>query len=837
MGEVYRADDTGLKRPVALKRIAPAIRDDERSRKRLWHEAECASRLNDPHIAAIFDVLEEGDDLFLVMEYVEGQTLRQHLQHRPSVAEFLKIAEQCASALAAAHKQGVLHSDIKPENIMLTPTSEIKILDFGVAHALPQTEDGTTKETQTSAGFAGTLAYTAPETLQKEAPDARADIFSLGVVFYESLAGKHPFRAEGFLETCERILHQDPVPLRQLNPQVPEELERLVTKMLAKDPAERHAAAAEILAELRTLERLFAVPGEPVVFFKRRRRVAVTASLLSVTTLLVLVAMPTARQHIRAWLGFRQVPQEKELAVLPFTVVSPDPETAAFSAGLSETLTAKLTQLTAAHTLQVVSATELQARHVTTVDQARKEFGVTVALEGSLHRSGTQVRINYALVDAHTHRQLRADTLTLATSDPFSVQDQIVNGAVAMLELELKPHEREVLEAHGTQVAGAYELYLQGRGYLQNFDREENLDRAIRVFEQALASDPNYALAYAGLGDAYWKKYVGSKETHWVEKSREACERASSLDTKLAAANVCLGTLESGTGETEKAVAQFEEAVEAEPTNDEAYRGLADAYERLGKVAEAEKTFRRAIDLRPHYWAGYNRLGALYYQQARYQDAAAMFNQVIALVPDSFVGYSNLGAAYVEQGRYAEAISDLERSIAIRPMDYAYTNLGNAYFFLRQYDQAAGAYEQAVKLTAKDPLLWWNLGDGYYWTPGKRVQSAAAYRQAIALAEEGLRVNQRDAYALGILAICHAMLDERRPALQYLEQGLKYAPKDPEMRFKAALVYNHFGEIESALTWLNKGLAAGYSPSRIRDTPDFDPLRANPRFQELLGAK
>src|SRR2546428_450835 len=223
--------------------------------------------------------------------------------------------------------------------------------------------------------------------------------------------------------------------------------------------------------------------------------------------------------------------------------------------------------------------------------------------------------------------------------------------------------------------------------------------------------------------------------------------------------------------------------------------------------------------------------------QARYQEAAEMFAQVVALVPDSFRGYSNLGAAYVEQGRYAEAIKVLERSIAIRPMDYGYTNLGNAYFFLRQYEQAARAYEQAVKLTEKDPLLWRNLGDGYYWTQGKRAQAAGAYRQGIALAKEELRVNPQDLYAFGVLAICHAMLGEKKPALESLRRGSLLSPGDPFLRFQAALVHNQFGESDQAIQWLKKALAAGYSPSRIRDTPNFDALRADPRFQELLRAK
>jgi eukaryotic-like serine/threonine-protein kinase len=255
MGEVYRAEDTRLKRLVALKRIAPAIRNNQHNRRQLWQEAQCASRLNDPHIASVFDVFEDGDEIVLVMEYVEGQTLRRRFREALSPREFLEIAIGCACALEAAHKGGVLHRDIKPENIMLTPAGDVKVLDFGLAKVVRVDEDGTTLETLGGAKLVGTALYMSPETLQEKATDTRADIFSLGVVFYEALAGRHPFNVKSgsFLETYERILHEDPPALHPLNPQVSADLERIVVKMLAKDPDDRYASAAALAIDLRAL--------------------------------------------------------------------------------------------------------------------------------------------------------------------------------------------------------------------------------------------------------------------------------------------------------------------------------------------------------------------------------------------------------------------------------------------------------------------------------------------------------------------------------------------------------------------------------------------------------
>jgi len=837
MGVVYLAEDTKLRRMVALKRIAPHLKSDEAHRQRFLREAQFASRLSNPHIAGIHDVIEDAGEIYLVMEYVEGETLRERLRSPMAVDEFLPIAAQCAEALIAAHALGILHLDIKPANIMLTPAGGVKILDFGVARHLPRT-DATTVDFP-SGTLTGTPAYMPPEVLLEKEPDPRSDIFSLGVVFFEMLAGKNPFAANSIIATSQRILDETPPPLRTLNPTVSPQIEGIVAKMLAKRAEQRYSSAAELLADLRLLQTGSAGSLPTLATAGREQRRQAAIALLAVLLLGAgLASIPRVRAQVSRWLRIAQVPQDRELAVLPFEVVGGDPSAQAFGDGLTETLTAKLTQLTASHALQVISASEVRAKGIVTAGQAREEFGVNLALEGNLRRSGDRVRVNYSLVDTRTHRQIDAESITAAAADPFAVQDQVVNGALRMLEVDAGAPERQSIASHGTEVAGAYDFYLQGRGYLQNYDKVENLDSAITVFGRALALDPNYALAYAGLGEARWEKYELGRDIKWVDSARQACERSLGLNAELAAAHVCLGRIESGTGEYETAAKEFEQALAIEPTSDDAYRSLADAYEGMGKPAEAERIYRKAIALRPHYWAGYSWLGAFYYHQARYADAASMFAQVVALVPDSIRGYSNLGTVYYYQGRYADAIELLRHSISIRPTADAESNLGSAYFYLRKYGEAASAYEEAVKLNGNNYMVWWNLGDGYYfWGPEKRAQAEAAYRRTISLAEAAVRVNPRDSYALGVLAYCHAMLGERKPALDNLQQALKLAPGDSEARFKAALVYAQFGDSAEALDWLTKALSAGFSATIVRDTPNFDSLRSNSGFQKLIQAK
>ena len=848
MGEVYCADDTRLKRPVALKRVAPRLQADEDYRRRFLREAQYASGLTNQHVAGVYDVLETDGEIFLVMEFVEGQTLRQRLAEPLGFPEFLEIAKQCAAALAAAHERGIVHRDIKPENIMLTPAGQVKILDFGVAKQVLNPDDAATLETfgGGSSSFAGTPAYMAPEVLLEKPSDQRVDIFSLGVVFYEALTGRPPFRGGNFLQTCERVLHEVPAPLARLNPKVPAELDRLVTKMLAKDPAERYATAADLLVDLRALERGEAIPAMQTgrgAFARIRpwlRRLPVlarsrVAAVGLVLALVLVVAAVVLQRPLRDRLGLTPLPKKANLVVLRFETASGGSEDQAYSDGLTEALTAKLTRLTATHALQVTPASEVPALHMDTPAEARKETGANLVLVGALHREGDAVRVNFGLVETNTQRRLRSWAVTGSASDPFALEERVVASVLDTLEIKPQPQDRSALAAPPRTQPAAYDAYLHGRGYLQDFYKLENVDSAIAALQRALKLDPDYAPALAGLGEAYWKKYNWhSREARWVEPSRQACEQAVKLDGKLAAGHMCLGAIYTGTGAFEKAVEELNQALGIEPTNDKAYRDLGYAQEQLRELDAAEQTYRRAIKLRPHYWGGYTWLGGFYWKQARYPEAAEQFWQVVSLSPDNYRGYYSLGGIYLAQGRYPEAIAMLERSVALRPSAEALSNLGTAYFSLQRYQDAGRAYEKAVKLAPANYLMWGNLADAYYWAPEMRDQAPGAYRKAISLGEESLKVNPRSHYLLGNMAYYHAMLNERGPALAYLQQALKFAHGDPDLRFKAALVYNQLGETGRALEWLVQALTAGLSPAIVRDTPNLKNLLGTSRMQELV---
>ena len=845
MGVVYRGYDAHLEREVAVKVLNPGTIVNDASRKRFRNEARALSKLNHPSVATVhdFDTLNGQD--FLVMEYIEGVNLADRLAFGPLPEdEVVYLGEQLCNGLSAAHSHGVVHSDLKPGNLRLTADGRLKILDFGLAKLRqPFLPEVATASTLGGEAFTGTLPYMAPEQLTGDIIDARTDIYAAGLVLYEMTTGQRPYAELHDAKLFGAILHHPPIPPGLLNPKASPELGRIIEKCLEKDASKRYPSADELKRDLLHLAagaHTGADVGQqaggvlpPTNRHKKWMRAGMVIAILLGIGFGLRLLFP-------AWfssLSGPAIPQVKQVAVLPFAVMDGDGETAALGAGLTETITAKLTQLTRDPHLQVVPSAEMRVKRIATADQARTEFGVNLALGGSLHKSGNQMRINCVLEDTRTRRQIRARSLTVTAGDAFAVEDAVVNGAMEMLGLDARLRPRGNADSSRAQAAGAYDYYVQGIGYLQNYDREGNLDSAIEVFQHALALDKNYAPAYAGLGEAYWQKYLVHKQPEWLKKSQDACQMAGHLDDQLPAAHTCLGTLFARVGNYAEAVNEFSQVLESEPTNDGAYRGLASAYEHLGRLREAENTFKRAIALRPNYWATYNWLGVFYYNRARFREASDMFRQAVALAPDSVRGYYNLAASSMEEARYDDAIKASERSIAIQPSAYGYTNLGSAYFFLKRYEDALLPFEQATRFSEKDPLVWLNLGDGYYWAPGRRKDAAAAYQKCAALAAEELQLNPKDSGVYGMLAICQAMLGLKNVAVEALNQGLHLAPEDATLLYQAALIYNQFDEREETLRWLARYRVVGHSQAKLRDCPNFEPLRSDPRFQELLRAK
>jgi tetratricopeptide (TPR) repeat protein len=531
----------------------------------------------------------------------------------------------------------------------------------------------------------------------------------------------------------------------------------------------------------------------------------------------------------------RYLPAEKQLAILPLPSSSDSPDLTAFGDGLNETLATRLNSLTRSNNLQVIPTSEIRARGIKTLQDANQEFGVNLGLEIAIRRSGDMVRVNYSLVDAKTHRQLRADTITAPASDPFALEDRVSNSIIDALELELAPQERRAGEDHGTSSPRAFDYYLQGRGELQEFEKPENVDEAIAAFDEAIKADPHYALARAGLGEAYWQKYDQSHDVSFVERATDACKSAVELEDSAAEGHICLGTVFQGTGRYALASAAFARARELDPTSDQAVVGAASVYQALDAPDKAEETYRRAIQMRPQYWRNYSLLGAFYVSQGKYDEAAEMFRRVIAIVPDSFRGYSNLGGVEIYEGRYSDAVAALEKSIAIRETGDAHSNLGTAYFHMRKFDRSARAFQDAIRFDGTNYTLWGNLADSLYYA-GHRLDAMPAYTKAAELAAQQLTVNAQDGTLLAALAGYYSMLANKDAAFMYIGRAVQSSPRDPEVLFDMAQVYNQFGNEKETLAWLRRAINAGFPIVQIQDSPSMDNLRSNEEFRNLLSS-
>jgi eukaryotic-like serine/threonine-protein kinase len=558
---------------------------------------------------------------------------------------------------------------------------------------------------------------------------------------------------------------------------------------------------------------------------RRWKRWLLAVLLVVVIALLALIGAPG---KVRRWMNTVLGVKPQQLAVLPFTATEGDASAQAFSAGLTEAISSRLGG-GPDESVQVIPTGELRSQKVDSVDKARQQFGVDLVLTGSLRESGNLVRVSYSLMDARTRRQLRGDTLTVATGDPFALEDQVM--ASLLRSLQLEPQRAS---AHGTSDSSAYVYYLRGRGYLQDYTRLENLEAAVAAFKSALDRDPNYALAYAGLGQTYWHKFQELRDPSQVGNATLACERALAIDPKLSQAHVCLGTAYTNTGKYDDAIQQFQQAIGSEGANDDAVRGLGFAFEKAGRFAEAEKTFREAIKLRPHYWANYNLLGAFYWRRGRYDEAARAFHEVIQIAPNNDRGYNNLAGVYIMQGKYADAIPLLERCVAIRPNPSGFANLGSASFFLRRFDEAVRAFSHAVQLNDQDFELRGNLADAQYWASNQRPAALESYRQAIQLAEPRLQLNSKDTNVLLSVAQYHGMLGDKQTALDYLARAQAADPKARDLPRNAAIIYAQFGDRAQTLYQLERFFAGGGSPAYVRSWPNFDSLSTDPRYQQLM---
>jgi serine/threonine protein kinase/Flp pilus assembly protein TadD len=784
MGEVYRADDTRLKRAVALKRVAPELRNNPRYTERLLHEAELASGLNNPNVAAIYDTFEEGGEIFLVMEFVEGENLRQRLGRPLPLGEFLGIAVQCAGAVDAAQRKGIVHGDIKPENIMLTPEGQVKILDFGVAKRMPDQETQSTLDSIVSSGWLrGTPAYMAPEVLEAKEPDSRADIFGLGVVFYESLAGANPFHGGSFITVAHRIVQEEPPPLGELSPKLPPELVRIVGKMLAKDPTERYATAADLSVDLRSLQRTApssgnqVLPrhieqGQPRKLTPRTRpaeawhgeptkKPAWVLWLLVIPVAMGLLLLGAIIFHRPTGLFPAPAPHIGSLAVLPLRNESGDATQEYFADGMTDALT---TELAGIGSLRVVSRTSamLYKYAQKPLPQIARELHVDALIEGSVMRVNNRVRITATLMQASPEKSLWTQTYERDLSDVLTLQSEVAQHVAEGINASLTQQEQARLSSKRPAVnPGAYEDYLHG---LTEYNKrtEEGLRASMTHYALAIEKDPKYAPAYAALADSWASlaNYPILSPKQALTEGAAAAEKALKLDNTLSEAHAALAWVHASSLMFNGVEAEFQEAIKLDPSNASAHHHYGLFLAAMGRKEDSLRETGKAQELDP-----------------------------LSLIISANIAWCHfLAREFDEAVRQANSTLALDKNFAV-----AHEYLGQAYTMKKQFAQAAAEFREAMRLSNNDT--------------GYRTDLA------FALAQGGNRVES-----------------------QKLLQGLtQEAGKEYVSSYDLALIYVGLGERGRALDVLEKALEE--RNGRLMNLgvhPWFDGVRGEARFKELL---
>ncbi len=729
MGVVYRARDERLDRDVALKVLAAGALADETARKRFQQEARALSQLNHPHICTIYDVGEAEGQIYIAMEFIEGRPLNALARGEGlPVDSAIRYGVQIAGALAHAHERGFVHRDLKGANVLITADGRAKVLDFGLARRLPGPPgEATRTQGLTEAGtVVGTLSYMAPEVLRGEPADARSDLWALGVVLYESVSGSLPFSGQGRFEVTSAVLRDSPAPLP---PRVPAGLRTVIHRCLAKEPAQRYQRAGEVRAALEAAHSdTTAVAARPPAPAARRWPwIAATAAL----AMLLAVALGPLRN--RLGLGASSARRIESIAVLPLDNTSRDPEQEYFADGMTEQLITDLSKIKALRVISRTSVMQYKGARQPLPEIARA-LHVDAVVSGSVLRSGNRVRITAQLIHAGSDQHLWAESYERDLRDALALQREVARTIAQEIRATLTPQEKAQL-AGGRQVdPEVHRLTLQGRFHANQLT-EEPLKKGIRYFEQAIARDPAFAPAYAGLAFAYASMssyYLAPREV--MPKAKEAALKAVQLDETLSDAHAWLGfVLTFYDWDWPAAERELKRALELNPSSADAHLVYGNYLMVMGRAAEAIEEMKRAQQLDP------------------------------LSLP---VRAGPAGAAWVlvNARRYDEAIDQARRALEIDPkFAWAHSLLGIAYGQKGEFSRAIAAYEEGVRQD-NSPMLKALLAYGYAQA-GRRREAGPLLREI----EDTYRTRYLCAYEI---ATVHLALGDKDRALEWLNKAL-----------------------------------------------------------------
>ena len=774
MGVVYKAVDTRLDRPVALKFLPDNMAQDSQALERFRREARAASALNHPGICTIYDIGAQDGRTFIAMEFIDGETLRAHIHGKAlPLEETLKLGIQIAEALDAAHAEGIIHRDIKPANILVTKRGQVKVLDFGLAKLVPkgiarahgdggsnsggESNSEAPDSTSIVGIISGTPSYMSPEQVRGDNLDPRTDIFSLGLLLYEMATGRQAFSGSTGGAIIEAVLTRSPVPARSINPDIPPELEEIINKALHKDREQRYQDAADLRADLQRLER-----GTDSSW--RVTQENTESASISNTSRLQSTGEHRAGNSTSQTATLRAVRVSKiidSLAVLPFENASRDPEHEYLSDGIAGSLI---------NTLAIIPKLRVMAQSTVFRYKGRaldpqaigRELNVRAVLTGRIMQSGGSLRIGAELVDVATGSQLWGAQYDRKPGDILAIQDEISNEISEKLRLKLTRAEKKRLTKRQTDDPEAYRLYLKGRHHWNQWT-EDGFYKAIEYFQQAVEKDPAYALAYTGVADSYvllgWNSYLPPK-------------------------------------------AAFPKA----------------------KIAAL-----RALQLDPHLGEAHTPLSAVYWlHDWQWQEAEMEFKRSMALSPAHPTASHWYAEFLMTMGRHEEAIARIKSSQELDPLSLIISVAhGWSFYHARRYDDAIEQLRRTVELDPHYPMTYWILG--------LLLRKMGNYELAIAEGEKGVKLSGGSYLMRAALAQTLATAGRRNEAIQILDDLTKLAAQKYVAPYFFAGIHIGLGDSDRAIECLEKSYEEhSHWLLYLHLDPGMDALRSNPRFQDLL---